>query len=122
MQGAFMDYINFAIALITLFFGLFGFLAPRYTAGALDLAITKTTMGLSELRAGNGGLFVALGLYCLISGNSSAFFMLGVAYFGAGSGRLLSIALDSPPMRKALTFWAFEWGPAAWLVWFNWSA
>jgi hypothetical protein len=122
MQGEFMDYVNPAIAILTLFLGLFGFLAPRYTAEALDLATTKTTMGLSELRAGNGGLFVALGLYCLISGNPMAYFMLGVAYVGAGSGRLVSIALDSPPLRKALTFWAFEWGPAAWLIWFNWPA
>ncbi len=117
-----MDYINPAIALLTIGFGAFGFLAPRYTAGALDLATTHSTMGLSELRAGSGGLFVAVGLYCLLTGDPMAYFMLGVAYVGAGAGRALSILFDSPPIKKALVFLAFEWPPAAWLIWANWPA
>ncbi|MGJ8610135.1 MAG: DUF4345 family protein [Octadecabacter sp.] len=111
-----MDFINPAIALLTIAFGGFGFLAPRYTADALDLAPTKSTMGLSELRASAGGLFIAVGLWCLISGDTSAYFMLGVAYAGAGSGRLISIIIDQPPLKKALLFLAFEWGPAALLL------
>lgn len=115
-----MDYINPAIALLTILFGAFGFLAPRYTASALDLETTKSTMGLSELRASSGGLFVAVGLYCLLTGDPMAYFMLGVAYVGAGAGRVLSIVLDHPPLKKALVFLAFEWPPAAFLVWHNW--
>ena len=114
-----MDYINPAIALLTIAFGAFGFLAPRYTAGALDLETTKSTMGLSELRAGSGGLFVAVGLWCLFTGDAYAYFMLGVAYVGAGAGRALSILIDKPPLKKALVFLAFEWPPAAFLVWYN---
>ena len=114
-----MDFLNWIIALLTIGFGAIGFLAPRYTASALDMVPTPTTMGLSELRAGSGGLFVALGLYCLLSGDPMAYFMLGVAYVGAGAGRLLSILLDKPPMKKALTFLAFEWPPAAWLILYN---
>lgn len=117
-----MDYINIVIALLTIVFGAFGFLAPRYTAGALDLAPTGSTMGLSELRAGSGGLFVAIGLYCLLTGDPMAYFMLGVAYVGAGAGRALSIAIDKPPITKALVFLAFEWPPAAFLIWHNWPA
>ena len=112
-----MDFINPAIALLTIARGGFGFLAPRYMADTLDLAPTKSTMGLSELRASAGGLFIAVGLWCLLSGDPSAYFMLGVAYAGAGSGRLLSILLDKPPLKKALIFLAFEWGPAVWLIW-----
>lgn len=115
-----MDYINIAIALLTIAFGAFGFLAPRYTASALDMEPTKSTMGLSELRAGSGGLFVSAGLWCLITGADYAYFMLGVMYVGAGAGRALSIALDSPPIKKALVFLAFEWPPAAFLIWYNW--
>ena len=114
-----MEFLNWIIALLTIGFGAIGFLAPRYTASALDMVPTPTTMGLSELRAGSGGLFVALGLYCLLSGDPMAYFMLGVAYVGAGAGRLLSILLDKPPMKKALTFLAFEWPPAAWLILYN---
>lgn len=115
-----MDYINAFFALLTIFFGGFGFLFPRYTAGALDLAPTTSTMGLSELRASAGGLFVVFGLWCLITNDPSAYLMLGVAYFGAGAGRVLSIILDKPPLKKALTFVAFEWPPALWLIWYNW--
>ena len=114
-----IDLINPALALLTIVFGGFAFLAPRYTAGALDLATTTSTMGLSELRAGSGGLFVAMGLWCLITGDAQAYFALGVAYAGAGLGRAVSIALDKPPLKKALVFLAFEWPPALWLLWFN---
>ena len=116
-----MDYINPALALLTIFFGAFGFLAPRYTASALDLVPSPSTMGLSELRASAGGLFVAVGLWCLITGDPSAYFMLGVAYLGAGIGRVASIVLDKPPMKKALVFVAFELPPAIWLLWYNWA-
>ncbi len=112
-----MDYINPAIALLTIALGAFGFFAPRYTADTLDLETTKSTMGLTELRASAGGLFMAVGLWCLFSGDPSAYFMLGIAYVGAGAGRILSIILDKPPLKKALTWWALEWGPAAWLIW-----
>ena len=112
-------YVLPAIALLTIFFGAFGFLAPRYTASALDLAPTQSTIGLSELRAGSGGLFVAVGLYCLMTGASGAYFMLGIAYAGAGTGRALSIVIDKPPFKKAMVFLAFEWIPAVILLWFT---
>jgi hypothetical protein len=43
--------------------------------------------------------------------------MLGVAYAGAGAGRLASILLDRPPMPKAAIWFAFEAVPAVWLLW-----
>lgn len=117
-----MDLINIALALLTIFFGGFAFLAPRYTASALDLQTTQSTMGLSELRAGSGGLFVVMGLWALLTGDPTAYFAIGVAYAGAGLGRALSILLDTPPITKALVFLAFEWPPAAFLIWYNWPA
>lgn len=107
-----MDILNLLIALMTIAFGAFGFLAPRYTAAALDLTPTGSTMGLSELRAGSGGLFVAMGLWCVLTGAPEAYFALGIAYLGAGAGRALSILIDKPPLKKALLFLAFEWPPA----------
>lgn len=112
-----MDYISILIAALTVGFGGFGFLAPRYTASALDMVPTGSTMGLSELRSGNGGLFIAMGLWCLFSGDPMAYFMLGIAYTGAATGRMLSIILDKPPLKKAMVFFAFEGPPAAWLLW-----
>lgn len=110
------SYIDSAFALLTLALGLFGFLAPRYTAEALNLKTEGSTMGLSELRASAGGLFVALGLGCLLIGTGWAYAMLGLAYAGAAAGRLVSILIDRPPMPKAFVWFLFEAVPAAWLL------
>ncbi len=110
------DLIDLLIAVLTIAFGLFGFIAPRYTASALDLETGASTMGLSELRASAGGLFVAVGVICLWTGAPAAYAMLGVAYVGAGTGRLVSIFADNPPRSKALVFFAFEAVPALWLL------
>ena len=61
-----------------------------------------------------------MALYGLLSVNPMAYFMLGVVYFGAGTGRALSIALNRLPLRKALIFLALEWPLAAWLIWAHW--
>lgn len=111
-----MDWINIGLALLTIALGLFGFLAPRYTADALDLATTKSTMGLSELRASAGGLFVAMGVTCLFTMADWAFFMLGIAYAGAALGRLVALVLDNPPWPKGPVFFLFEAIPAAVLI------
>ncbi|WP_425100614.1 DUF4345 family protein [Tropicibacter sp. S64] len=113
------DILNNAISLLTIALGLFGLLAPRYTAQVLDLEPTRSTMGLSELRASAGGLFVALGLVCLVTGAPGAYAMLGVAYVGAATGRTLAMILDHPPQPKALAWFALEAGPAAFLLWAN---
>ncbi|MFW2543999.1 DUF4345 family protein [Primorskyibacter sp. 2E107] len=113
------DILNIAIALVTVAFGLFGFLAPRYTARMLDFTPTDSTMGLSELRASAGGLFVAVGLVCLITAAPGAYAMLGVAYVGAACGRLISMIVDKPPQPKATLWFLFEAVPAAWLLYAN---
>ena len=115
-----MEIMNIALALLTVGLGCFGFVAPRYTAGALDLRTAGSTMGLSELRASAGGLFVAMGLACLILQADWAYAMLGVAYAGAAAGRMVSIVVDRPPMPKALVWFLFEALPAAWLIAVNW--
>jgi len=111
-----VDTLNIVAALLTIAFGAFGFLAPRYTAGALDLETGATTMGLSEIRASVGCLFVALGIACLWLGTPSAYFMMGVAYVGATIGRGVSLVLDKPPFKKAALYFAIEAALALWLV------
>jgi len=107
---------NVIAALLTIGFGLFGFLAPAHTASALDLAPTNSTMGLSEMRASVGGLFVVTGLVVLWLNHPMAYMMLGVAYAGAALGRFVSVALDNPPLVKALTFGGIELVLALWLI------
>ncbi len=111
--------LNTIAALLTIGFGAFGFLAPRFTLGALDLQTTGSTMGLSEMRASVGGLFVVFGAYALIFPTREAFFFLGIVYLGAALGRFLSLALDQPPFAKVLVFGGIELALAALLIVIN---
>lgn len=112
--------IDSLIALLTLAFGAIGFVAPRYAAKALDLEPTQSTMGLSELRASAGGLFVAMALTCLVTGAGFAYAMLGVAYAGAATGRVISMVVDKPPQPKAAIWFLLEGLPAVWLILMHW--
>lgn len=102
------DILNIIAALLTVGFGSFGFLAPRYTASALDLEPTKSTMGLSEMRASVGGLFVIMGLAAIWSGHPIAYAMIGFAFVGAALGRVVSLIFDKPPVKKVLVFGGIE--------------
>ncbi|MFK7745358.1 MAG: DUF4345 family protein [Roseobacter sp.] len=111
-----IDILNIVCALLTIGFGLFGFLAPRYTAGALDLEPTTSTMGLSEMRASVGGLFVAAGLAAIWLGDPLAYAMIGFAFVGAATGRIVSLVFDKPPVAKVLVFGGIEAVLAAWFL------
>lgn len=111
-----IDTLNILAALLTIGFGLFGFLAPSWTASALDLEPTGTTMGLSEMRSSVGGLFVITGLAALWLGTPAAYAMIGFAYAGAAIGRCLSLALDDPPVSKVVLFGGIEIALAGWLI------
>lgn len=113
------ETINLILCLLTIAFGLFGFLAPRYTAAALDLQTTNSTMGLSEIRASVGGLFVVAGLAAILTDTPEAYFMLGWAYAGAALGRAVSLVRDKPPFTKVLIFGGIEAVFAALLLLLN---
>ena len=110
------EMINIIAALLTIGFGLFGFLAPAYTASALDLAPTDSTMGYSEIRASVGGLFVVAGIAAIWIGTPTAYAMVGFAFAGAALGRLVSLMLDNPPLGKVLIFGGIEACLALWLI------
>jgi hypothetical protein len=80
--ATFAQIINLIATLLTIAFGLFGFLAPRYTASALDLELTKSTMGLSEMRASVGGVFVFMGVTAFWLDHPIAYAMIGFAFVG----------------------------------------
>lgn len=110
------DILNTVVAVLTIAFGAFGFIAPRYTLSALDLDTASSTMGLSEMRASVGGLFVALGVAALILNHPTIYFTIGIAFVGAASGRVLSLMFDAPPVRKVLIFGGIEAAMAVWLI------
>jgi len=113
------EILNIVGAVLTIGFGLFGFVAPRYTAAALDLEPTHSTMGLSEMRASVGGLFVVAGLAAIWLSEPLAYAMIGFAFLGAALGRVLSLICDAPPRNKVLVFGGIEAALAAWFLWAN---
>ncbi len=111
-----IDLLNIVAAALTVAFGLFGFLAPRYTASALDLAPTTSTMGLSEMRASVGGLFVVVGIAAVWLNEPLGYAMIGFAFVGAALGRIVSLVFDKPPLRKVVIFGGIEAALAAWFL------
>ncbi len=99
-----MDIVNIIFAVLSIGLGCFGWLAPRYTLGALDLTMGKTTMGASEIRASVGALFVGMGVGALLLGSPEAYVMLGFCWCGAAIGRLTSLILDGTSQKKWIYF------------------
>ena len=99
-----MDILNILFALISIALGCFGWLAPKYTIGALNLETHTDTMGMSEIRASVGCLFVGMGIGALIIGTPAAYAMLGFCWTGAAVGRLTSCLLDGASRKKWVYF------------------
>ncbi len=97
------DIINIALALISIGFGAFGWLAPRYTMRKVDLQDGGSTMGLSEIRAASGALFVMAGVGALILATPAAYAMIGFIWGGGALGRATSLVLDG----RTRTKWVF---------------
>lgn len=113
-----MDILNYIFAALSIGLGCFGWLAPKYTMGALDLRPGETSMGASEIRASAGCLFVGLGIGALIINTPTAFAILGFAWLGAAIGRLTSLILDGQSQKKWVYF-AVEAAVAIPAVWLN---
>lgn len=80
-------------ALFTAALGALGLLAPNRAAAFTSIAPIGLN-GFSEIRATYGGLFVALGLWCLLGQSETVFCTAAIAWLGAAAGRLASIGLD----------------------------
>ena len=99
-----MDIINMLFALASIALGAFGWLAPKYTMETLNLAGHSDTMGMSEIRASAGCLFIGMGVGALILGTPVAYAMLGFCWAGAAVGRLTSCLLDGATGKKWVFF------------------
>jgi hypothetical protein len=112
-------YLNVLVMLATIGLGMAGWLAPRWTMELLDLRTEGTKMGVSEVRAASGALFIGLGLSALIINQPLGYAMVGFAYAGAATGRLTSIVIDRPETRNAVLFFITEAVIALWLIFAN---
>lgn len=99
-----MDILNIIFALLSIGLGAFGWLAPKYTMDALNLTGHTDTMGMSEISASAGALFVGMGSGALILGTPAAFAMIGFCWLGAAIGRLTSILRDGATSKKWIYF------------------
>jgi hypothetical protein len=88
-------------ALLTIGLGLFGAIWPRRAASFVGIS-PLGGLGLSEIRATYGGLFLALGLACLYLQNPNAYFVAGSAWAGAALLRLPSLFIDKGSFPKAI--------------------
>ena len=96
--------LNTIFALTSIALGCFGWLAPKYTMSAIDLRDGGSTMGMSEVRASAGALFVGMGIGALLIGGPVAYAMLGFCWIGAAIGRLTSLIIDGKSQKKWLYF------------------
>ncbi len=84
--------------------GLAGVLTPDDVGAALELRPT-TPRGRTEVRAGLGGTYAALGAWALADRSPAAKRAVGFTWLGAGVVRLASLVLDRP--RTDPAFWAY---------------
>ena len=98
-----MELLNILFAILTIAFGVAGWLAPNWTMSKVGLTDTGTTMGTSEIRAASGALFVVVALAALLIGSPTAYAMLGFVWLGGALGRVTSLIVDGSTSRK----WTF---------------
>jgi hypothetical protein len=113
-----MDILNIIFAVVSIGLGCFGWLAPRYTMDALNLEGRNDTMGMSEIRASAGCLFVGMGIGALVLGTPEAYAMLGFCWAGAAFGRLTSLLRDGQTQKKWIYF-VVEAAVAVPAIWVN---
>lgn len=100
--------VNTLLVLLSVGFGAIGWLRPGYTMKLLDLQRGPTTMGVSEIRAASGSLFVGLGIGAVLINTPAAYAMIACAWGGAAIGRLTSIVADEAPTRQTWIFFTVE--------------
>ena len=91
-------------ALAMLASGGAGLCMPQRVGEALHLSPIDAR-GTSEVRAGLGGTYAALGGMALVSGSPTALRAVGVTWLGAAAARLAALRLDEPDADAS--YWAY---------------
>jgi hypothetical protein len=82
--------------------GLVGVVSPDKFADALKLT-PSTPRGVTEIRAGLGGTYAALGGWAFVVDNRSARTAVGATWLGAGAARVAGMQIDEP--EPDAVFW-----------------
>ncbi|MGP4846233.1 DUF4345 family protein [Marinobacter sp. 1Y8] len=94
-----MELIPLFGAVCTLALGALGLVAPHKVANLVGI-VPEGKLGLSEIRATYGGIFVGLGAACLLFQQSEVYVTVGLAWLLAAVSRAVSIFLDQSHSSK----------------------
>lgn len=97
-------YLGAAISIAA---GILGLLWPRTVSRVIGLRIPGR-LGLSEVRATYGGLFIGAGLAVILIGNRDAALVLGAAWAGAFLARAVSFVIDHSRTKENIAGLAIE--------------
>ena len=95
------------VAVLTIVTGLVSLIFPRRVQGFIGLE-APGGRGITEIRSVLGGFFIALGAAPLISGEQTAYWVLGVAYLTVGVVRAVSMFLDKSVVQSNIISVIFE--------------
>ena len=88
-----MDFVPLFGAVCTLALGALGLMAPHTVANLVGV-VPEGKLGLSEIRATYGGIFIGLGAACLWFQQPEVYVAAGLAWLLAAVSRTVSIFLD----------------------------
>ena len=95
----FISIVQMIAVVATILTGLFALLRPTAITGFTGIQAVGGR-GVTEIRAIFGALFIALGVYPLVSGSSTAYSILGIAYLAIGAVRFIFIFLDNSSVKS----------------------
>lgn len=105
-------YIGAAASVLA---GFLGLVWPRRVSSVIGLHIPGP-LGVSEVRATYGGLFIGAGLITLVLASRDAALVLGAAWAGAFVARSLSVVVDKSRSKENGAGLVIEAGIAALLL------
>lgn len=100
-----------AAASVMVLFGLSALMRP---ASLEIVGVTvDSPLGTSEIRSVFGGMFVALGVACLLTRDPIVFGVVGATWLADVGVRIVSVFLDRVPARRHSAFWRSgpRWAP-----------
>lgn len=106
--------LHIAGATITAGMGVMALINPRGAAQLVSVS-PLGKLGMAEMRATYGGLFLALGGFAIFAREPEVFVAVGLAWGGAAAGRMISVLFDGSFSARNIAALAFEAG-LAWLM------
>jgi hypothetical protein len=75
--------------------------AVRPSSLSMVGVVATSALGRSELRAVFGGMFIALGVACVVLREPVVFLVVGAAWLADVAVRIVAVAVDRVPAREA---------------------